>query len=126
MILPRILDKCRALLAGRQGEYKFACPLDQRWFDLMGIDPETLKTEVSTGKSDTEILAWAKSNAKNKPSDADIAAWSAHEEARTPGNVESREYFNELHKKVAPQREDVVTWFDLLDVDDYASFGGRP
>jgi hypothetical protein len=27
----------------------------------------------------------------------------------------------EFHKN----REDVTTWFDLLDLDDYVSFGGR-
>jgi hypothetical protein len=25
----------------------------------------------------------------------------------------------------APKRTDIVTWFDLLDVDDYVSFGGK-
>jgi hypothetical protein len=38
---------------------------------------------------------------------------------------ESREYFGELQKKTAPKREDIATWFDLLDVDDYVSFGGK-
>ena len=27
--------------------------------------------------------------------------------------------------KVAPKREDIVTWFDLLDVDDHVTFGGK-
>jgi hypothetical protein len=35
------------------------------------------------------------------------------------------QFENELHAKAAPKREDVVTWFDLLDLDDYASFGGK-
>jgi len=26
---------------------------------------------------------------------------------------------------VAPKREDVGTWFDLLDVDDFVTFGGK-
>jgi len=28
--LPRLIDKCRATLAGKNGEYHFNCPLDQR------------------------------------------------------------------------------------------------
>ena len=52
--------------------------------------------------------------------------WSMLSEQRTPADVESREYFNGLHNKTAPKREDISTWFDLLDVDDYASFGGKP
>jgi hypothetical protein len=26
--------------------------------------------------------------------------------------------------KIAPKREDIATWFDLLDLDDYVTFGG--
>ena len=42
-----------------------------------------------------------------------------------PGNPDSRDYFNELHRKVGSKREDVWTWFDLLDLDDHISFGGK-
>jgi len=28
-------------------------------------------------------------------------------------------------KKFAPAREDIQTWFDLMDLDDYCSFGGK-
>jgi hypothetical protein len=30
-----------------------------------------------------------------------------------------------MQSKVGPNREDIVTWFDLLDLDDYVSFGGK-
>ena len=36
------------------------------------------------------------------------------QEQRAPTDVDSREYFNETHKKIAPAREDISTWFDLL------------
>ena len=26
---------------------------------------------------------------------------------------------------IAPKREDIATWFDLLDADDFVSFGGK-
>jgi hypothetical protein len=56
---------------------------------------------------------------------SEIEAWSAWQERRAPDNPDSRRFFNELHTKAAPDREDIVTWFDLLDVDDYVSFGGK-
>ncbi|HLX96921.1 MAG TPA: DUF5069 domain-containing protein [Verrucomicrobiae bacterium] len=124
VILPRMLDKGRATVAGKNGEYHYACPLDQRFLEFAGIDPEKLKKELN--KSDSEVLAWVGKNAKHKRSDAEIAAWSKVAEQRTPTDVESREYFNGLHKQVAPKREDIATWFDVLDVDDYVSFGGKP
>ena len=42
-----------------------------------------------------------------------------------PTDPEARAFFNELHSKVAQHREDIATWFDLLDLDDYVSFGGK-
>ena len=30
-----------------------------------------------------------------------------------------------MHKSIARQREDLVTWADILDLDDYVSFGGK-
>jgi hypothetical protein len=28
-------------------------------------------------------------------------------------------YFNDLRSKVAPDRPEIVTWFDLLDLDEH-------
>ena len=124
-ILPRILDKGRALLAGQIGEYKYACPLDERFLNFTGTNPKALMAELAKGKGDGEILAWITKYAKIKRDDVEIAAWSALSDQRAPADLESREYFNQLHAQIAPKREDVVTWFDLLDIDDHVSFGGR-
>ena len=125
VILPRLLDKGRAAIAGKNGEYKYACPLDQRLLQFVGIDPANLKKQLKAGKGDGEILKWISSNAKHKHTGEEIEAWSAWQERRAPDNPDSREYFNDLHKKIAPQRTDIVSWADLLDVDDYVSFGGK-
>jgi hypothetical protein len=125
VILPRVLDKGRALLAGKNGEFNYACPMDQRFLEFAGIAPEALKKQLATGKGDGEILEWIGKNAKNKPTDAQIASWSAYQERRAPSDTDSREFFQESHAKLAPKREDISTWFDLLDLDDYASFGGQ-
>jgi len=125
-ILPRLLDKGRATIAGKNGEYKYACPLDERFLEFAGIDPGALQKELAAGKSDGEILAWIEKNASNKPAEPEICAWSEFAERRVPGDAESRSFFNEMHQKVAPQREDIRTWFELLDLDDYVSFGGKP
>src|SRR5580658_345924 len=121
-ILPRCIDKGRATLAGKHGEYHYACPLDQRFLEFVGIDPEELKKELATGKSDSEILTWIEKNARFHRSPVEIAAWSAFAEERAPGDPETRDYFNSICKKAAPHREDIFTFFDMLDVDDYASF----
>ena len=123
VILPRMLDKGRATVAGKNGEYHYACPLDQRFLEFAGIDPEKLKKQL--GKGDGEVLAWIGKNAKHKHSELEIAAWSDFAEKRVPTDVESRGYYNEQVSKIAPKREDIATWFDWLDLDDYVSFGGK-
>ena len=123
VILPRMLDKGRATMAGKNGEYHFACPLDHQFLDFVGIDPEALKNEIT--KSDTEVLAWIQKHAKHQHSPQAIALWSHWQDHRAPDNTDGREYLNELHKKGAPAREDIITWFDVLDMDDFVSFGGK-
>jgi hypothetical protein len=124
-ILPRMLDKGRATIAGTNGEYHYACPLDQRFLDFAGINPEALKEQLAAGKGDSEILAWVLENSQNKRNEVEIDAWSSYAERRTPADIESRQYFNEMQSKVGPKREDIATWFQLLELDDFVSFGGK-
>ena len=119
--LPRMLDKARAELASQNGEYHYNCPLDQRFFEFTGIAADALKAVAP--KSDTEVLAWVQSQTKR--AEVEIIAWSRWLENRTPDNVEGREYLNGLHKAGAPLREDIATWFDVLDMDDFISYGGK-
>jgi hypothetical protein len=126
-ILPRCLDRCRATLAGKNGEYRYACPTDQRFLEFAGIDPEALKVEVKKGLSDTEIFAWVSANARNRRSEWETAQWSNFQEQRMPSDNESREFFSGLVTAAgAAHREDIRGWFDFLDVDDYVTFGGKP
>jgi len=122
-ILPRCLDKGRATLAGKNGEYHYACPLDQDFLEFAGIDPDELKQQLN--KSDSEVLEWINAHARHKHTAQEIAAWSAYQELSAPDNPESREHFNEIHKNAGPKRMDIVSWFDVLDLDDYVSFGGK-
>ena len=126
-ILPRALDKCRAELAGKNGEYHYACPLDMNFFEFTGVDPAALKAQVALGKGDGEILEWLKENQPKPRAAHEVAQWSAFREAVAPADNGSREYVCGLVAAAkAAHREDIATWFDLLDVDDFASFGGKP
>ena len=125
VILPRMLDKGRAQLAGKNGEYHYNCPLDQHFLNFAGVDPEALLAELRAGKGDGEILSWIKEHAKHRHSEMEILAWSQLHEQRCPSSVEAREFFNGMQKQVCPDREDIQGWFDLLDVDDFVSYGGK-
>src|SRR5712671_3541800 len=90
-ILPRMLDKGRAFLAGTEGEYCFACPLDQEFMNYAGVNPEALKNQLSTGKGDGEILEWLEGHQKHKRTTSEIAVWSQWQENRGPALPEKRE-----------------------------------
>ncbi len=123
--LPRMLDKGRATIAGKSGEYQYNCPLDQRLLSFIGVDPEKLKEQLAQDKGDGEILEWIEANAKQKHSPEAIAAWSQFHEQRTAADVESRQFLQDYQTKTAPQRKDISSWFDMLDVDDHVTFGGK-
>jgi hypothetical protein len=126
VLLPRLLDKCRAEIVGKNGEYHYNYPLDQRFLGFTGISHEALKAEVAKGLGDADLPAWIEANAPNKHSDYEIAQWSSFREAAVPMDNESREYFNEqIAKSGGAAREDIGTWFDFLDFDDHVSFGGK-
>jgi Domain of unknown function (DUF5069) len=127
VILPRLLDKCRAEIAGRNGEYHYACPIDQRFLEFAGIDPQALKAEAAKGRSDAELLEWIRTNQSKKREPWEIAQWSAQCERSGPSDNESREFVSEQVKAAGGEtRDDIGTWFDYLDLDDFATFGGRP
>ena len=55
-LLPRIIDKGRAVIAGTNGEFNYACPLDMEFFEFTSIDPEALKKHIESGLGDTALL----------------------------------------------------------------------
>ena len=128
VILPRMLDKGRAMLAGKIGEFKYDCPMDQHIIKFLGISATALLKELKKGKSDGDILAWIKKNQKNKHQPWQIEVWSSYHEKRTPdSDQETANFFTgKIVDLGAAKREDIKTWFDFLDLDDYVTFGGKP
>ena len=84
VILARMLDKGRATLAKKNGEYNYNSPTDQHLIRFLGFDPEALLKELAAGKGDGEILEWVKANAKTPRAPWEIEAWSAYMEKRGP------------------------------------------
>jgi hypothetical protein len=121
--LPRLLDKARAHLAGKAGEYHFNCPLDQHFFKFTGIDHEAALAEIKRGGSDTEFLAWVRKHTHRLPSE--IAAWSLWMRTHAPGGHEGHAWISGVVKGDAAERDDIFGFFDLLDLDDYVSYGGK-
>jgi len=126
-MLPRILDKARAKLAGKIGEYRYgARSIDRHFFTFTGIDPDAFQAELASGKGDGEILAWIEAGAKHPRQPWEIAAWSDYHLQRGPdSDAETLALFAGEVGKFTTTREDIRTWFDLLDLDDHCTFGGK-
>jgi hypothetical protein len=121
--LARLLDKARAVAAGKGGEYKYNCALDQRFFAFTGVNPKAMLAKIKTGKTDVQMLAWV--NAKSKRPTHEIIAWSAWLEQLGPGGAEGHEWIGSVLKKNQSARDDIRSFADLLDLDDYLSYGGK-
>ena len=77
VILARMLDKGRAALAKKNGEYNYNSPTDQNLVRFLGFDADALLKELAAGKGDGEILQWVLDNAKTPRMPWEIEAWSA-------------------------------------------------
>ncbi|MEI6535673.1 MAG: DUF5069 domain-containing protein [Verrucomicrobiaceae bacterium] len=123
-ILPRLLDKARAVIAGTAGEYRYNNPNDGHFFRFTGLSPDELMMQVRTGAGDWDMLLWVNEHAPNRRSALEIQQWSDWTETVAFNDVEMREWFTGQIKRLNPAREDLRGTFDYLDLDDFVSFGG--
>lgn len=121
--LPRLLDKARAVVAAKGGEYHYNCPLDERLFAFTGIASDAMLAEIKTGKTDVQILGWVEAISKRQP--WEVAAWSAWLEQNGPGSSDGHEWASSVIKANNSARDDIRSFADLLDFDDYISYGGK-
>jgi hypothetical protein len=126
VILARMLDKGRATLAEKNGEYIYNSPTDQHLVQFLGFDPDALLKELATGKSDGEILEWVQTHSETPRAPWEIEAWSAFMDKRTPDtDAETLAFFAEHLGRLSKTREDVKTFFEFGELYDYVSFGGK-
>ena len=124
-IASRTVDKCRAELVGKLGEYHYDCPLDNVLFTFKGITGAQFKTAVQDSKTYDDIGIWLIANGTPKTA-AEIKTWSDEVEAGSPmKDAEKRDSFINRCSKLGIVPETSTT-FDWLEADDRASFGKLP
>jgi hypothetical protein len=115
--LPRMIDKCRAALAGTQGEYIYPCPMDERLMEFAGITAEEFTAAVRAHATDQGVEDWFRRRAKpHQP--AEVAAWNRQLLARGPSSPESVARFVRYRDAVDPSRTDITAWADLQDLEE--------
>jgi len=112
----RIIDKARAHNAGTLGEYIYNCPMDQSWFQFTGVTADAFAEAVRT-RDDRQMAEWIRQTATPR-SQQEIEAWNRALLARTPSSPESRQRFLATRQKLAPERTDITTWPDLIDLEE--------
>jgi hypothetical protein len=117
--LKRTIDKARAYNEGHLGEYDYDCPHDKPLFAFLDTDGATFARKVQELGSDEAVERWVRTDLLAGKSQNEIDAFNADRMRWHPEPGEhSYEYFTHLRDQVAPGRDDVVTWFDLLDLDE--------
>jgi hypothetical protein len=123
--LPRLLDKARAFAAGKQGLYEYGAMMDRHFFAFSGVDKDAFLEEVKKGASDSEMLKWVLSAMQPRRQPCEIEAWSRWLESTGPATAKGHSWMAGKIDANGPEREDITTFCEHLDLDDYASFGGR-
>ena len=114
--LARTTDKAKAKAHGRLGEYEYPSTMDEGLFEFLGMKDVDFLECVKVAKSDAEIESYTKGFVEKKSPD-EINSFNHRWMTSTPKG-ESLEYFTALRARIAPERTDVTTWPDLLDLDE--------
>ena len=118
VMLPRTIDKARAFNAGTLGEYHYDCPLDKEVFNFLGADQAEFAKRASD-LNDAQLEHWVRTTFLTKKTPAEITKFNEEFLADAPApNSESEERFLKIRNRLDPTRTDVVTWPDLLDLEE--------
>jgi hypothetical protein len=115
--LARMIDKCRAVLAGTEGEYIYPCPMDERLMEFAGITSDQFTAAVKANPTDEGIAAWCRLVARPH-SPAELEDWNQKLLQRGPSSPESAEKFKKCRDAVDPSRTDITAWSDLQDLEE--------
>jgi hypothetical protein len=116
--LARTLDKARAYNAGLLGEYHYDCPMDQELFNFLGTDHVQFARKAAE-LEDAEMERWVHDMFLSRKNPREIRAWNDSWAAHGPEpGSDGERHFLDLRGRIAPQRTDVTSWADLLDLEE--------
>jgi len=122
--LARMIDKCRAVLAGTEGEYIYPCPMDFRLMEFAGITVVQFTATVKANPTDDGVAQWFRKKATpHQPTELD--EWNEMMLKRGPSTQEKQEYFNKLRDAIDPSRTDLTAWADLQDLEEASTVPHR-
>jgi len=119
VIAARMLDKCRAIIAGTANEYHFNCPLDHMFLSFTDIDPEEFKAYVATGADDSAVEEWITEKAKEQCQET-IVQWNNDLRYKRINEmpIELQVFLEDYIPKFIPPEKTVYYWFDVYDIEE--------
>lgn len=117
----RMADKARAARTGKLNGYIYDCPIDQGLLGFLGISAGDFQEAAWTNPNDIELGDWVCTHTRR--TQGEMLHFNYQISHKGPDNDRGRAIFKETLDLVAPERTDVVTWFDLLDLDDEHDYG---
>ncbi len=115
--LARMIDKCRAVLAGTEGEYIYPCPMDERLMKFVGITSDQFTIAVKATSTDEGVVKWLEQTAKTHEP-AELEEWNRKLLAQGPSSPESAARFKKYLAAIDPSRTDITAWSDLQDLEE--------
>lgn len=115
--LARMIDKCRAVLAGTEGEYIYPCPMDERLMEYAGITADQFTAAVKANPTDEGVATWFRQAARPRQP-TELEEWNQKLLLRGPSSPESMERFKKYRDAVDPSRTDLTAWSDLQDLEE--------
>ena len=117
----RMADKARAAKIDKLNGYIYNCPIDQVLLSFLGISVGDFQEAAWTNPNDIELGDWMRAHTLR--TQAEMLHFNYQISHKGPDDDRGRAIFKETLDRVAPERTDVVTWFDLLDLDDEHDYG---
>ena len=121
--IARMVDKARAARAEKLDEYRYgeSSGHDLRVLGFLGVSAEEFQEAAVNNPNDLELGASVLEKSGKTPEE--IAGFN-----RTAPNAgleteEAKARFHQRCQEVDPTRTDIMSWADLMDVDDELSFG---
>jgi hypothetical protein len=114
--LARMIDKARAREAGLNGDYIYPCPLDKACLSFLDVSEQDFAYAAKT-RTDELILDWIAVHARPR-SKKQIEIWNTQMLKRGPDDDAKWAYFKKTRDHVDATRTDIVTWIDLLDLEE--------
>ena len=118
VFLPRAIDKVRAEIAGKLGDYISRTFFSGMLLEFLGIEPQDFVDAVAARDCDEEVWAWIK--ARMTPRSAtEIMAFNHEMMTRTPDDDTTRERYWQFMADIGQShRTDLTRQFDRLDLDE--------